>query len=135
MWKFGPSVLMAVAGVVCVTPLFATVCGPQTVLSPGQCVPAHVNTPEAQGSCVSDGASCYAINCDSTSQGIAVAGVCSSEGAEEVDIGKCQNNTSTIMLQVEGYKSRCSGDDGKCSCLWMETGETSTIEVCNCTNL
>lgn len=134
MWKYCPSILVALAGVICVAPLFATVCGPQSAIPGGVCLPAHENAPALTGSCVLVDGSCVSFDCSSTSFGVAVEGVCGvGDASSEIPQG-CLKNSGTVNVTVNEYSARCSGPDG-CRCVWEETGNTNQVEVCTCRDL
>lgn len=134
MWKYCPSILVALAGVLCVAPLFAKVCGPQTAMPGGVCLPAHEVPPALTGNCVLVDGSCISIDCGSSDFGVAIDGVCGTDNVNDEKPKGCMNNSGTVNVTVHGYSARCYGSGG-CRCVWEDTGNTNQVEACTCKDL
>lgn len=134
MRKYCPAILVALAGIASVTPLFAVVCGESMTVSGAKCATAHENPPEPPGTCERDDGGCVSVGCTGTDFGVAVDGACKTGSVSEVPTD-CLENAGTTTLEIAEYSARCISSDNECRCVWSETGETREEEVCNCEDL
>lgn len=131
MWKFCPSVFAALAGMACVTPLFAVVCTPSAPKDGAICVVAHQETPEPTGECFLADGGCLSWSCTGTEYGIAKGGACAPFDPTGESGLQCIDNFAATTLQLNQYAARCNNAES-CGCVWEETGEVKNEEVCNC---
>ena len=133
MWKYCPSIFAGLAGLVCVTPLFAIACTPSAPKEGGKCFVAHVDGPEPTGNCYPADGGCFSWGCSGTAFGIAQGGACEPFDPTGESGLQCVENSGAITLELAEYAARCNSAES-CGCVWEDTGEVQYEEVCNCTD-
>jgi hypothetical protein len=131
MWKYCPSIFAALAGMACVTPLFAVVCSPSAPKHGAKCIVAHQVTPEPTGECFLADGNCISFSCTGTEFGIAKGGACDPFDPTSESGLECIEDFEKKTLRLTQYAARCESAES-CRCVWEDTGESKNEEVCNC---
>lgn len=133
MWKYCPSIFAGLAGLVCVTPLFAIACTPSEPKEGGQCIVAHVDEPETTGFCYPANGGCLSWGCTGKAFGVPLGGACQPFDPTGESGIACVDNAGVFNLEIAEYAARCNSAES-CSCVWEDTGVLVYQEVCNCSD-
>lgn len=129
-----PGLVVVVGILSIVSHLAASNCGEPIYSAPARCILAKSTSPQqASGDCSigADGV-CSGSVCSQEAWGTAVPGRCEVQHYIEMDIPQCETGASTAVT-IKKWVAVCYSQD-VCWCLWDETGETTDVEVCTCTD-